>query len=175
MAAAEDGRFDLALFVYNFIQRDMGERILKVFKEKNIAATSMKANPVGTYTWIQQEVEKVKNDGKEMPAYLPALLARVKKVADQADSFKETYNLTNEAELLSAAYRFVLSHPDVHTVCCMVQNYAELDTYASLSGTRLSAPEEKRLAAYSETYGQFYCRHACGHCEADCPRGGPGN
>src|SRR4030042_18482 len=90
MAAAEDGRFDLALFVYNFIQRDMGERILKVFKEKNIAATIMKANPVGTYSWIQQEVEKVKNDGKEMPAYLPALLARVKKVADQADSCKET-------------------------------------------------------------------------------------
>src|SRR4030042_3089322 len=162
MAAAEDGRFDLALFVYNFIQRDMSERILKAFKEKDIAATIMKANPVGTHNWIQQEVEKVKNSGEKMPDYLPALLERVKKVADQADSFKETYNLTNEAELLSAAYRFVLSHPDVHTVCCMVQNYAELDTYASLSGTRLSAPEEKRLPASAETYGQFYGSHAGG-------------
>jgi predicted aldo/keto reductase-like oxidoreductase len=175
LAAAEDGRFDLALFVYNFIQRDMGERVLKAFKEKNIAATIMKANPVGTYTWIQQEVEKVKNSGEKMPAYLPALLERVKKVADQADSFKNTYNLTNDSELLVAAYRFVLSHPDVHTVCCMVQNYAELDTYASLSGTKLSAPEEKKLAAYAGTYGQVYCRHACGRCEADCPHGVPVN
>jgi len=149
----------------------MGERVLKAFKEKNIAATIMKANPVGTYTWIQQEVEKVKNSGEKMPDYLPALLERVKKVADQADSFKNTYNLTNESDLLVAAYRFVLSHPDVHTVCCMVQNYAELDTYASLSGTKLSAPEGKKLAAYAGTYGQFYCRHACGQCEADCPRG----
>lgn len=175
MAAAEDGRFDLALFVYNFIQRDMSERVLKVFKEKNIAATIMKANPVGTYNWIQQEVEKVKNSGEKMPDYLPALLERVKKVADQADSFKSAYNLTNDAELLVAAYRFVLSHPDVHTVCCMVQNYEELDTYAALSGTKLSPLEEKKLAAYAETYGQLYCRHACGQCEAECPRGVPVN
>jgi len=175
MAAAEDGRFDLALFVYNFIQRDMSERVLKAFKEKNIAATIMKANPVGTYTWIQQQVEKVKNSGEKMPDYLPALLERVKKVADEADSFKNTHNLTNDAELLVAAYRFVLSHPDVHTVCCMVQNYEELDIYTSLSGTKLSAPEEKKLAAYAETYGQFYCRHACGKCEAECPYGVPVN
>jgi hypothetical protein len=44
----------------------------------------------------------------------------------------------------------------------MVQNYAELDTYASLSGTKLSAPEGEKLAAYAGTYGQFYCRHAGG-------------
>jgi len=175
MAAAEDGRFDLALFVYNFIQRDMGERVLRVFKEKNIATTIMKANPVGTYTWIKQEVEKVENSGEKMPDYLPALLERVKKVADQADSFRQTYNLTNDAELLVAAHRFVLSNPDVHSVCCMVQNYADLDTFASLSGTRLSEPEEKKLSAYAETCGQFYCRHACGKCEAECPRGVPVN
>jgi len=175
MAAAEDSRFDLALFVYNFIQKDMGERVLKAFKEKNIGATIMKANPVGTYKWIQQEVEKVKNSGEKMPDYLPALLERVKKVADQADSFRQTYNLTNDSELLVAAHRFVLSHPDVHTVCCMVQNYDDLNTFASLSGTRLSAPEEKKLTAYAGSYGQFYCRHACGKCEAQCPRGVPVN
>ena len=175
VAAAEDGRFDLALFVYNFIQRDQGERALRVFKERNIATTIMKANPVGTYTWIKQEVEKVKNSGEKMPDYLPALLERVKKVADQADTFRETYNLTNDAELLVAAHRFVLSHPDVHTVLCMVQNYADLDTFVALSGTKLAAPEERKLAAYAQTYGQFYCRHACGQCEADCPSGVPVN
>ncbi len=175
MAAAEDGRFDLALLVYNFIQKDMGERVLKAFKEKNIGATIMKANPVGTYSWIKQEVEKVKNSGEKMPDYLPALLERVKKVADQADSFRQTYNLTSDSELLVAAHRFVLSHPDVHTVCCMVQNYDDLNTFASLSGTKLSAPEEKKLTAYAGTYGQFYCRHACGECEASCPRGVPVN
>jgi predicted aldo/keto reductase-like oxidoreductase len=175
MAAAEDGRFDLALFVYNFIQRDQGERVLKAFKEKNIAATIMKANPVGTYTWIKQEVEKVKNSGEKMPDYLPALLDRVKKVADQADAFRQTYDLANDAELLVAAHRFVLSHPDVHCVLCMVQNYDDLDTFVALSGTRLAPPEAGKLAAYAQTYGQFYCRHACGRCEAECPHGVPVN
>ena len=175
MAAAEDGRFDLALFVYNFIQKDMGERVLKTFKEKNIGATIMKANPVGTYQWILQEVEKVKNSGEKMPDYLPALLDRVKKVADQADAFRDAYDLANDSELLVAAHRFVLTHPDVHTVCCMVQNYGDLDTFTSLSGTKLTAPEEKKLTAYAATHGQFYCRHACGECEASCPRGVPVN
>jgi uncharacterized protein len=174
-AAAEDGRFDLALFVYNFIQRDMGGQVLKVFKEKDIAATIMKANPVGTYDWILGEVEKVKASGEKMPDYLPALLERVKKVADQADTFRTTYNLANDSEMLAAAYRFVLSHPDVHTVCCMVQNFADLDTFTLLSGTKLAAPEEKKLTAYAGTCGQFYCRHACGECEARCPRGVPVN
>jgi predicted aldo/keto reductase-like oxidoreductase len=175
LAAAEDGRFDLALFVYNFIQRDQGERALQAFKERNIATTIMKANPVGTYTWIKQEVEKVKNSGEKMPDYLPALLERVKKVADQADTFRETHNLTNDAELLVAAHQFVLSHPGVHSVLCMVQNYGDLDTFVALSGTRLAAPEKRKLAAYARTFGQFYCRHACGQCEADCPRGVPVN
>ena len=175
MAAAEDGRFDLALFVYNFIQRDQGERVLKAFKERNIAATIMKANPVGTYTWIAEQVEKAKNSGEKMPDYLPALLERVKKVADQADSFRKTHNLSNDAELLVAAHRFVLSHPDVHTVCCMIANYADLDTFTSLSGTKLMESEAKKLGAYAGTYGQFYCRHACGECESSCPRGVPVN
>jgi predicted aldo/keto reductase-like oxidoreductase len=174
-AAAEDGRFDLALFVYNFIQRDQGERVLRVFKEKNIAATIMKANPVGTYTWIAEQVEKAKNSGEKMPDYLPALLERVKKVADQADSFRKTQNLANDAELLVAAHRFVLAHPDVHTVCCMIANYSDLDTFTSLSGTKLSESEENKLGAYAGTYGQFYCRHACGECESSCPRGVPVN
>ena len=36
-AAAEDGRFDLMLLVYNFMNREAGEKILKACKKNNVA------------------------------------------------------------------------------------------------------------------------------------------
>ena len=45
LAAAEDGRFDLMLFIYNFMNRGSGDKILKACKENNVGATAMKTSP----------------------------------------------------------------------------------------------------------------------------------
>jgi len=174
-AAAEDGRFDVALFVYNFLQTEMGERVLKLYKDKNIGTTIMKANPVGTYSFIEGEFEKVKKEGQKVEPAMTALLDRVRGVADQAKAFMKKQNLTNTAEIRSAAYRFVLANPNVNTVCCTIGNYDDLESYVSLSGTKLNPTEASRLDAYGETLGQLYCRHACGQCESKCPHGVPVN
>ncbi len=47
--AAEDGRFDLVLLVYNFVQRQMGENILNACKKNNVGTTLMKTQPFGGY------------------------------------------------------------------------------------------------------------------------------
>jgi len=39
LAAAEDGRFDVVLFVYNFLQEEQGKRILKACKAKDMGTT----------------------------------------------------------------------------------------------------------------------------------------
>jgi predicted aldo/keto reductase-like oxidoreductase len=174
-AAAEDGRFDVVLFVYNFIQTDMGARVLKICREKNIGTTIMKANPVGTYAFIEGYIEKAKKEGQKMEPYVTALLERVKGVADQAEGFKKKLNLTNTSEIRNAAYRFVLSNPDVNTVCCTIGNYDSLEAYVSLSGTKLTSVETEKLGLYAETFGSLYCRHACGQCESQCPHGVPVN
>jgi predicted aldo/keto reductase-like oxidoreductase len=174
-AAAEDGRFDVALFVYNFVQTDMGARLLKLCKEKNIGTTIMKADPVETYAFVERMVEAGKKEGQKMEPYVTALLERVKGVADQAEGFKKKWNLTNTSEIRRAAYRFVLSDADVDTVCCTIGNYDGLEAFVSLSGTKLNGGEAEKLALYAATFGQLYCRHACGRCESQCPHGVPVN
>jgi predicted aldo/keto reductase-like oxidoreductase len=175
IAAADDGRFDVMIFVYNFLQKDMSEKILKACQEKNIGAAIMKANPVGHYLEFQEEAEKIRREGKEVPEFLKNLVARLKAAADKAEGFKRQYSLTNNNEVRDAAYRFVLKNPCVNTVCCSIKNYNDLEAFVALSGTNLRAEDQKKLNAYAETFGQFYCRHACGLCELQCPKQVPVN
>jgi ferredoxin len=50
-----------------------------------------------------------------------------------------------------------------------------MEQFLKASGTTLSGNESKKLAAYAQGPGKFYCRHACGLCEASCPRDVPVN
>jgi predicted aldo/keto reductase-like oxidoreductase len=174
-AAAEDGRFDVALFVYNFIQTGMGERVLKLYAEKKIGTTIMKGNPVGTLAFIEKELAKAAEAGQKLDSAATALLDRVRKVADQAKSVMGERNLKEAKDIREAAYRFVLSNPRVNTVCCTIGTYEALETYVALSGTKLSPGQAGLLDAYAENFGSFYCRHACGECESACPRRVPVN
>jgi predicted aldo/keto reductase-like oxidoreductase len=54
-------------------------------------------------------------------------------------------------------------------------NYEDLDFYSALSGERLAATDLRMLTDYTDIFGEFYCRHACGKCEAHCPHGVPVN
>ena len=67
LAAAEDGRFDVVLFVYNFIQKEQGEKILKACKEKNMGTTLMKVNPVKFYEDTQEQFAKAEEAGRRSP------------------------------------------------------------------------------------------------------------
>ncbi len=175
LAAAEDGRFDVALLVYNFVQQDMGRRILKAYKEKNIGATLMKTNPVLNYMERKEMADQAIAAGREVNQRTKDLLQRLKARADQADSFKKEYNLTDYNRLRNAAIKFVLSNPNVNSVCPTILNFDDLETYVGLSGTRLEAADKMILALYKATFGEFYCRHACGECESQCPAGVPVN
>jgi predicted aldo/keto reductase-like oxidoreductase len=46
MAAIEDGRYDVLFFPYNFLEPEMGERILKACRSKDIGTMIMKSNPI---------------------------------------------------------------------------------------------------------------------------------
>ncbi|MCP5107018.1 MAG: hypothetical protein GY950_26775 [bacterium] len=84
-------------------------------------------------------------------------------------------NITNPREIRDAAVRFVLKHAGVHTVCINFRSFDDVDPYINLSGSPMTAADKKKLALYREGCGSFYCRHACGECEARCPHGVPVN
>jgi aryl-alcohol dehydrogenase-like predicted oxidoreductase len=174
-AAAEDGRFDVFLMAYNFIQEDKGKKVLEICNQKGIGTTIMKKNPVGTFYRIKAYLERTKKEGKEPNKLYAASLERFKKKAERGEWFIKKYNLQDQSEIRDAAIRFVLNNPHVHSVTCSIRNFDQIEPYLKLSGSNLSVYDKKTLSAYKKGCAQLYCRHACGECESDCPRGVPIN
>ncbi|MGB3862559.1 MAG: aldo/keto reductase [Candidatus Aminicenantaceae bacterium] len=175
LAAAEDGRFDVALLVYNFLQKDEGERILKAYKQKDIGATLMKTNPVLNYMEVKEQADQLKEEGKEVSERMQNLLDRLKGRADATEAFQKQYGLKSYDEVRSAAIKFVLNNPNVSCACPTIKNFSDLEFYGNLSGASFDIKAEKTLAAYKALYGDLYCRHACGKCESNCPHAVPVN
>jgi predicted aldo/keto reductase-like oxidoreductase len=175
LAAVDDGRFDVFLMAYNFLQMDRGERVIQAAKEKKVGITLMKTKPVGTYFLLKSRIEQLEKDGQEVDPLYREGLARYKDKVDRAEEFVKKYNLQNPEEIKEAALRFALSNPDIHTVCCSAKTYAEAEQFLRQSGSKLSEKDAATLARYREACGALYCRHACGLCEPECPRGVPVN
>lgn len=174
-AAVRDGRFDVMLFVYNFILRDPGEKILALCKENDIGATLMKINPVDNYRFYVERWENFKKSGRQIDDKIRAqqekLLKDYEAYIGRADEFRNRHKISSDDQLRAAAIRFALSNPLVHSACISIDNFELLKTCVALSGTRLNAGEQVLLGDYEESLGRYYCRHACGICEKECPKG----
>ncbi len=175
LAAVADGRYDLLLLVYNFLQKEAGERILAAAAKKNIATTIMKSNPMGRYWQAKERIEKMKKEGKTIDERMKNYIARMEETAKKAEPFLKQHNLKTPVEVKEAAIRFVLNDTRVHTLNLAFQNFDDITNLLKLSGTRLSQKEKKTLALYQQSCGQLYCRHACGICENACPKDVPVN
>jgi len=178
LSAAEDGRFAVMLLVYNFIQREMGEKVLKACQEKDIGATLMKTNPVGSYMRMKERFEAMKKKAEQDSERLKEMQSRfesAKKMAEEGEWFIKKYNLSDPSEIRTASTRFGLSHSAVATVLARTRSFEDMKQFLKASGTPLSDREAKKLAAYAQGPGKLYCRHACGLCESSCPHRVPVN
>lgn len=168
-AACEDGRFDMALFVYNFLQKEQGEKIIRACKEKNMGVTLMKTNPVNVYNRAKENLDRQKERGRHISEKRLKMMKDYKNWLEKAEEFKKKYGLKSENDVRDAAIKFVLSNPDVHSVCPTINTFDELETFVKLSGKKLHRKDNTMLQDYKEKLGSFYCRHACGICESSCP------
>ena len=176
LAAAEDGRFDVMLLAYNFLKEDKSEQVLEVCGQKNIGTTLMKTNPIRSYNYMKSWLERSRHSkGKELSEEEKENVTRMGKKVERAQDFIKKYNLKSEKEIGDAAIKFVLSNPNVHTVCVTALNYDETRAFLKLSGSRLEPKDKELLSAYSKECGSLYCRHACGVCEPHCPHKVPVN
>jgi len=169
LGAIDDGRFDLVLLIYNFLQREAGEQILAAAAKKNIATTIMKSDPLGRYFETRERVEQMKKAGETPDENMTRNLAQMEEAAKQAESFIKEHNLQNPAEIKQAALKFVLNDPRVHTLNLAFTTFADLQNLLALSGTGLDAQGKKTLAEFEAGCGRLYCRHGCGACEQSCP------
>ncbi|MFC1628636.1 aldo/keto reductase [Gemmatimonadota bacterium] len=174
-AAAEDGRFDVALFVYNFLQKDQGERIIGMCKARDMGVTLMKTDPINLYASIRESLTMSEQAGRRVSESRTQIAQAYEDYISRADVFKARYGIESEAEARSAAIRFVLSNMDVHSACPSINTFDELENFVSLSGQRLTGDDHVLLDGYESVLGQYYCRHACGVCEPSCPHQVPVN
>jgi len=179
LAAAEDGRFDVVLFAYNYLKADVGAKILAACKAKDMGTTLMKMDPA---FYIQEDKnifasveERYKSQGKEIPEAFTKLVEMSRERAAKTEAFLRGHNLAGLEQARDAAIRFCLSHPDVHCVCPSINSFEALDAFLALSGAAMSPGDETLLSGCADVAGASTCRFACGACESSCPRGVPIN
>lgn len=175
LAAVKDGRFDIFMIAYNYLNQEQCNDVIELCKKTGIGVTLMKTNPVGTYFRVKEGIARLEKEKKKIPPYMAGALDRLKKNYEQAESFLKKHKLENPGQIRDAAIKFCLNNPNVNSVVLSVNNFDEGNRLLKLSGARLTAADTTALNVFSESMGQFYCRHACGECEVKCPRGVPVN
>lgn len=174
--AIDEGFFDLFLMVYNYVQRDMAEKLLKRCSEYDIATTLMKTDPFGGfYANTRKTIDKYLAEGKEMPQWMKTIHKKYSAKQEKAFPFLERYGIEGENEIRDAAIRFVLDNQDVNSVMITFQNQNDIINYLKLSGSRFTYTDDHIIQNCAEELSPFYCRHACGICEEVCPHNVPLN
>ena len=169
MSAIEDGRFDVILLAYNFVNADIAEKILDECDKRGIATMIMKSNPVHIFNIFENRMGRLEEEGKEADAFLQAYYDKYKLMDEQAKTFFSRYGISSDSELKSAASKYVLSNPQAHTILWDFQNFEEVDNMLSLSGQKLTGRDEAVLRGFHEHLGHTACRIGCNDCEAACP------
>jgi predicted aldo/keto reductase-like oxidoreductase len=146
-AAAEDGRFDMMLFVYNFMNGEQGDQILAACKANDVGTTIMKSAP-GVLHYDSFDPNSM---------------------TDEQKGFAERYGLRTGDQLRFGSIQWVLQNPDAHTVCVSLNDFDNIDRVVALSGTRLSQADEEFMHRLARAVNSRYCRHGCVECAGACP------
>jgi len=76
------------------------------------------------------------------------------------------------ATYAQAAFRWVLSNPDVDGLIVSMTTREAIDEFVGASGSSAVRAEDlSLLQRYARINGASYCRHACNACEDSCPAG----
>ncbi len=181
-AAAEDGRFDIALMVYNFLNHDETDRILATCKAHNVGTAAMKTAPgilhhepfdpdnlsdeqVQYLDWLMERG----SSREEALAAVESNVQRQEDVYERTRTFVERYGVQTEDQLRLGSIHWAIQDPEMHTVCVTFADFDQIDRVVALSGTELTPVEEGMLDAFGLSLNDQYCRHGCSECASDCP------
>ena len=185
-AAAEDGRFDLMLLVYNFLNHDESDRILAACKANTVGTTAMKTAPgILSYDAIdpdnltesqQQYVDRMTSRGQTREnaiAQLQARAERSKETYERTRPFVERYGIQTDEQFRLGSFHWAIQSPDMHCACVSMPDFETVDKVVALSGRPLNPVEEELLEEFASVLENQYCRHGCNTCTPGCPYGVP--
>jgi len=186
VSAAKDGRFDVVLFVYNFLNKDAGERILESCKKHDVGTTAMKISPgyveVGLFDAdnpSESQIKEIKNHIRRGRTKEDAEKRYKNWAKGQQDEIKEyqpffeKYNIKTNEQLREATVQWVLKNKKMNVTLVTMTDFDIVDKVSSLSGTKLSYGNAEFLKDYEKYLGSQYCRHGCDECFDACPHDVP--
>jgi uncharacterized protein len=91
--------------------------------------------------------------------------ARHTKLADFTPTERESF--------AQAAFKWVLSNPDVSGLVVSMSAYSDIDEYLYASGQAPTAADVALLEKYDRLIAHDYCRPGCGDCLSSCPHDVP--
>jgi len=181
-AAAADGRWDLMLLVYGFLNQEAGEKVLAACKEKNVGTSAMKYAPgrLEVPPWdpenpspdFQAAIERIVGSGETRETAIQRIQDWVDEQTESVTSmqpFLEEHGIESVEQLRAKSIQWVLQNRDMHTVCVTMASFEEIDAHLPLTGTDLSQTEQGWLREYGRLLDRQYCRHACHGCLGACP------
>jgi predicted aldo/keto reductase-like oxidoreductase len=184
--AAEDGRFDIFLMSYNFMIKDEAEKVLAGCKKNNVATTAMKTapgtreippwdpeNPTGEAAEMIAQMEGQGMPREQAIAMIDAYVKDHLATLEAAKPWMEKYGVTDKKDYQKLAVKFVLSNPDMHTVCLSLGDFDAIDRVVPLSGSKLASIDHAALEQYRLAFSNSYCRHGCIECAGSCPQAIP--
>jgi predicted aldo/keto reductase-like oxidoreductase len=185
-AAAEDGRFDLMLLSYNFMNKEEAEKVLATCKKHNVGTTAMKTapgaleippfdpeNPTGDFLKYIESKEEEGQSREQSIAEIQGWIRGQKEIYEQTKPFRDKHGVTGPGEMREVAVKWVLQNPDMHTVCVGMRDFEMIDRFVALSGTKLARSEARLVDDYALAYDSLYCRHGCRECLAACSQSLP--
>jgi aryl-alcohol dehydrogenase-like predicted oxidoreductase len=181
-AAAEDGRFDVLMLVYNFLNHSEGDRIIASSKANNVGTTAMKTapgklsaepfDPDNLSELFQQYLDLMLRVGQSRESALRELedySDKQNQFVERSQRFAERYGIESEEALQLASIQWVLQNPDMHTACISAWSFDFIDKVVALSGTELTEPAKGLLEESRSALDAQYCRHGCVECLDACP------
>jgi len=150
--AIDSGHFDVILAAHNFGQDP-------AFYQRFLSGFDMVA--------IQPQLPRLMRKAKQKGAGVVVMKTLMGARLNDMRSFE-----TGGATFAQAAFRWVLSNPDVNALIVSMTSAAIIDEYLSASGWRATAAEDlPLLQRYIGLNGKSYCRHGCDACADACPFG----
>jgi uncharacterized protein len=152
--AIDSGHFDVILGAYNFGQDPrFYQRFLRNF------------DMVAVQPELPRIIRKAKSRGMGYLAMKTLMGARLNDLRPYE---------TRGATFSQAAFRWVLSNPDVDGLVVTMRTPALIDEYLGASGARAAAEADPfLLARYLRMNSASHCRQGCDLCESSCPAGVP--
>jgi uncharacterized protein len=186
MQAAEDGRFDVMLLSYGFVNKDEGERVLKACKANNVGTTIMKsatgliAMPVldvenpneqvqGWFDYLEGEGATREEAVERIKAYIERQRPSFEESLAASKPFIEKHGIKTQDDLDFKSLQWVLANRDAHTICPSMSTFDALDKNLPLSGTQLSSSGMRFLDEYAAAFKAHNCSFGCTDCVGACP------